>query len=333
MAIDRRASDEQTALSDVLIAALRWLARGEAASPEALAKILATDRKTITALVPKLTAQGVVQHQDGRLRFPHPLPLLSEASICAALSAEAAGLFKQVRVLQTTTSTNDAAKASCQSGAAAAGTAWLAEQQSAGRGRLDRAWFSPFAANIYMSAVVAMPHEQATKGFSLAVGIALARALLQQGVLQPQLKWPNDLLAGGKKLGGILIELTGHADVVVGIGMNVRMPAMPAQSISQDWTDLAHLLPEPPSRNLLVAEILNQLTTITSQFTSSGLTALKHDWQAFDALYDCPVVIKSKDGVLASGVAKGIDDAGAFRLATDGGLQHFHSGDVSLRRR
>lgn len=317
----------------VLIAALRWLARGAPASPETLARILATDRRAIDALVPELAAQGVVQQQDGRLRFPYPLPLLSKENISAALSAEAAGLFTQVRILQTTTSTNDAAKAACQSDATAAGTVWLAEQQSAGRGRLDRAWFSPFAANIYMSAVVAMPHERATKGFSLAVGIALARVLLEQGVLQPQLKWPNDLLVDGKKLGGILIELTGHTDVVIGIGMNVRMAAMPAQNISQDWTDLARILPEVPSRNLLVAEILNQLTTVTNQFASGGLTALKHDWQAFDALYDCPVVIKSKGVVLASGVAQGIDDTGALRLVTDDGLQHFHSGDVSLRRR
>lgn len=145
-------------------------------------------------------------------------------------------------MLETIDSTNAEAMRQLEAGAGA-GLVCTAEQQSAGRGRRGRTWVSPFARNLYLS--VAWRYHQgaaALEGLSLAVGVAVARALAANGLPAVQLKWPNDVIFRGAKLGGVLLEMTGDAagvcQIVVGVGLNVAMPDSAAVAIDQAWTDI-----------------------------------------------------------------------------------------------
>lgn len=152
----------------------------------------------------------------------------------------------------------------------------LAEQQTGGRGRRGRQWASPIASNLYLSLSRQFSGGLARLGgLSLVVGVAVAEALRQAGYIAVGVKWPNDLLAHGRKLGGILVEGGGEhggpVRAVIGIGVNVRMPAPVAMTIDQAWTDLAGLGDGAPSRNALAAQLLDTLLPALDQFDRDGL--------------------------------------------------------------
>ena len=140
----------------------------------------------------------------------------------------AAAELADLEIFKSIDSTNKYAREKAEQ-APASGSVVLAEQQSAGRGRRGKTWVSPFAANIYLSIVWDFEQgAQALEGLSLAVGVAVKRALNAQGVNGVQLKWPNDIYVEGQKLGGILLEMigdpAGQCSVIVGVGINVAMP-------------------------------------------------------------------------------------------------------------
>src|SRR5690606_21256423 len=159
----------------------------------------------------------------------------------------------------------------------------LAERQTGGRGRLGRAWASPLAANLYLSLARAFEGGLARLGgLGLVAGVAAAEALHGLGYGRVRLKWPNDLVVPDpasralRKLGGLLVEGGGeHAGpvrAVVGLGLNVRMPATGAASIDQPWCDLAGLgHPAPPSRDALAAALVAHLVPALAQFDRDGL--------------------------------------------------------------
>ena len=127
------------------------------------------------------------------------------------------------------------------------GAVLVAEAQTAGRGRRGKQWFSPFGCNLYFSMYWQLEQGiQAAMGLSLVVGLAVAKVLQQQWQLPVRLKWPNDLYIEHKKLGGILVELAGqtHAqcDVVIGLGLNIRMPDHTDKAVDQPWADLTSAL-------------------------------------------------------------------------------------------
>jgi len=201
--------------------------------------------------------------------------------------------------------------------------ALLAESQTAGRGRRGKAWASPPGANLHLSLSWPLPPQP---GLSLAIGVACAEALRDARV---QVKWPNDLVADGSKLGGLLIEAAGGL-AVIGFGLNVRMPPAAAPSIDQPWTDLAALgLAQP--RNALAARLLDALVAALLEFQAQGLAAFEARWALLDALAGARVRVL--DGAAAvHGVARGIAPDGALRVAVDGVERRFHSAEVSVRR-
>src|SRR5690606_26503292 len=143
----------------------------------------------------------------------------------------------------------------------------LAERQTGGRGRRGRPWASPLAANLYLSVARRFDAGLARLGgLSLVAGVAVVEALHASGVAQARLKWPNDVVVADgarlRKLGGILVEGGGEhaapARAVVGIGLNVRMPAQAGAGIDQPWTDL-QALADPPPRSVLAAGLLARL--------------------------------------------------------------------------
>jgi BirA family biotin operon repressor/biotin-[acetyl-CoA-carboxylase] ligase len=294
-------------------------------------------RGAIWKRVQALRAAGVeIAAQSGRgYALAQPLDLLDREQILASLSASGRGEWPTLHVCFETASTQTlaAADAPPERGCAI----WLAERQTAGQGRRGRPWISPLAANIAMS--VSRRFQlgfAALSGLSLVVGVAVADALHGLGYRQVGLKWPNDLWAGQRKLGGILIELRGEAggpcDAVIGIGVNVRMPPAAAGDIDQPWCDLASLTPQDvPSRNVLAAAMIDALLPALARFEREGLAPYLDRWRALDVLADQAVHVID-GGRVQEGIARGIDEQGALRVQHGQHERYYHGGEVSLRK-
>jgi BirA family biotin operon repressor/biotin-[acetyl-CoA-carboxylase] ligase len=165
----------------------------------------------------------------------------------------------------------------------------------------------------------------------------VAEALRALGFDAVGLKWPNDLLAGDRKLAGLLVEGGGeHAGpvhAVIGIGINVRLPSVAAAAIDQPWTDLARLAPDgrPPSRNAVAAAVLGRLLPALDAFDRDGLAPFLPRYAALDVLAGRPVRVLAGPGAIG-GRALGLAVDGGLRVRTEGGEERtFHAGEVSVR--
>lgn len=211
--------------------------------------------------------------------------------------------------------------------------ALFAEFQSGGRGRRGRQWVSPFGANLYCSLAWSFAHWPAQLSMlPLAVGVACARALHGQGAAVG-IKWPNDLLLNGRKLGGILIEHRGETGgacrVVVGVGLNLAMSPAQAVDIAQPWIALAEALTPMPARNTLAAALLAELASALEQFSAQGFAPFMNDWNRYDLSANRAVRVEAAQPF--EGIARGIDASGGLIVECGSERRTVHSGEVSLR--
>ncbi|MFJ2489746.1 bifunctional biotin--[acetyl-CoA-carboxylase] ligase/biotin operon repressor BirA [Pseudomonas sp. NPDC087639] len=211
----------------------------------------------------------------------------------------------------------------------------LAERQVAGRGRRGRKWVSPFAENLYYSLVLRIDGGmRQLEGLSLVVGLAVMQALRKMGVPGAGLKWPNDVLAGNKKIAGILLELIGDpADVchvVLGIGINVNMQV--AEEVDQQWTSMRLESGKNCDRNVLVAELSEQLQAYIQRQQMHGFSVLQAEWEE-NHLWQKRSVSLIAGVNQIDGVVLGIDSQGALRLQVNGVEKVFSGGELSLRLR
>jgi BirA family biotin operon repressor/biotin-[acetyl-CoA-carboxylase] ligase len=316
---------------------LSLLADGEFHSGQDLAGALGVSRTAVWKQLHSLEAMGLaLESVKGRgYRIPGGVDLLQVAAIRAALDPPAASLLGELAVHEVLDSTNAEVLRQLDAGARS-GYLCTAEQQTAGRGRRGRQWVSPFARNIYLS--IAWEYAEGAailEGLSLAVGAAVAQALARLGVEGITLKWPNDLLHGRAKLGGVLIEMAGDTagacHVVVGVGLNVAMPAAQAAAIDQSWTDLARVAPGLAcSRSRLVAALANELLPLLDRWPAGRFADWRAAWEALDAFAGRPVVVHIGERQLA-GTARGVDQRGALLLETSLGIQPVFGGEISLR--
>lgn len=313
---------------------LRLLADGQPHSGQSLGDQLGITRAAVWKHIKALREAGLdIEGTTGAgYRLKHAVPLLDRALIQAALSGQT-DAYEVIQVDYQVDSTNRLAMAYAGQGAAA----FLAEQQTAGRGRRGRPWQSPLGAALYLS--VAWPLEAPAKGLSglsLVAGLAVADGLEEGYGLDVRLKWPNDVQIEGRKLGGILIELSGDPEgpcrAVIGIGLNCLLPEAVSRLIDQPWTDLYRELQSIPDRNQLAANILRQLARQLPVFEREGFAAFQARWLARDALQGQPVVVALGERHV-SGIARGVDGDGALCVATDQGEQRFSGGEVSVRPR
>ncbi|MDP5065508.1 MAG: bifunctional biotin--[acetyl-CoA-carboxylase] ligase/biotin operon repressor BirA [Haliea sp.] len=313
------------------------LADGEFHSGQALADALGVSRTAVWKQLKRLQSLGLeVESVRGRgYRLAGGVELLAEARIIAGLEPSVRPLLQALQLLETVDSTN--AEVLRQIAAdRGPGFACSAELQTAGRGRRGREWVSPYARNVYLS--LSWEYQggaAALEGLSLAVGVAVVRALHRFDVEGLALKWPNDILANGAKLGGVLLEMAGDAagrcQVVIGVGINVAMPTAAAGAIDQAWTDLTQLcVGKPPGRNALLASLLNELLPLAASFGTTGFAPWREPWMALDAFADKPVVLHSGEQRQA-GTARGVDERGALQLETTLGVQPIYGGEISLR--
>ena len=179
------------------------------------------------------------------------------------------------------------------------------------------------------------PGRDCAGGFKSAVGVAVARALRACDVPPVQLKWPNDVLHEGAKLGGILLEMNGDVAgacrVVIGVGLNVAMPAAAADAIDQAWTDISTIVPaQPPGRNRLLAALLDELLPMVADFEQQGFTRWRDEWLSLDAFAEQSVLLDTGSAQMG-GIARGVDERGALLLSTDSGIQTIFGGEITMR--
>lgn len=216
------------------------------------------------------------------------------------------------------------------------GQCLVAEAQTAGRGRHGRVWHSPFAANLYFSMYWQLEQGiQAAMGLSLVVGVAVAELLEQYYQLQPALKWPNDIYCAGKKLAGILIELSGQSDgqcqLVIGIGINVRMPEKTAsQHIDQPWIDLFSQVGRL-DRNQLVVGLQRSCSEQLQRFETDGFKAFQQAFNQRHLMQGQPVRLLQGNQQI-NGICFGVDPQGNLIIEHHGKKQLYHGGELSLRR-
>jgi BirA family transcriptional regulator, biotin operon repressor / biotin---[acetyl-CoA-carboxylase] ligase len=323
-------------------ALLALLIDGALHSGADLAAALGVSRAAVWKLVGELRGSGVpvVSLPRSGYHLPRPVELLDADRIARVLETRgwAPGQHR-LEVLFEAESTNtwlyDApAPAPGQPRVA------FAELQQAGRGRRGRAWLAPFGSGLTFS--ISWTFADAPAGLpalGLAVGVGVAEALRRLGLEDAQVKWPNDLVWQGRKLGGLLLQLRaesgGPANVVAGLGINVALPQDARASLyvpgAQPVTDLAEALAgPPPGRNDLAAALAAAMLDTFDEFAQHGYAPFARRWGALDALAGRRVQVALADSTVV-GEACGADTEGALLVRVDGDIQRFHSGDVSLR--
>jgi BirA family biotin operon repressor/biotin-[acetyl-CoA-carboxylase] ligase len=217
------------------------------------------------------------------------------------------------------------------------GTVLVTELQSAGRGRRGNSWHSSLGGSLTFSLLWRFPRGAgALAGLSLAVAVGAARALAQAGAPDIQVKWPNDLYCRERKLGGILIEISGDAlgpsAAIVGVGLNYRFDAPTRDRIGQPVTDFSSCCELAPSRTVVLRALLESLALTLAQFACEGFAPFRDEWLHRHAWQGRQVALLLADQHVAEGAVVGVAEDGALMLASSRGIERFHSGELSLRR-
>ncbi len=324
-------------LSPLGFSLLRRLADGQVHSGEALAADSGISRARVSQLLREVDAAGLaLERRRGQgYRLPDPLPFLARDSIVAALGARAAELTIEVADSIDSTNSELTRRAASRD---VHGHLLAAEWQTAGRGRRGREWSAVIGGSLSFS--LGWRFERGAgflSGLPLAVGLAVARALEAGDFHGVALKWPNDLVHGHAKLGGILVELSGDARgptlAIIGVGLNVRLPASLRREIAQPVTDLAAVAAQRAiDRTALLARIAVELIAMLRIYAIEGFTPFRAAWQRRHALQRKPVRIVLPDGGVVRGQVVGVDADGALVLDSAGRRSRYFSGEVSLRR-
>ncbi len=315
-------------MSDVLESLLRLLADGDRHSGARLSENLGITRAATWKRIEALRGLGLkIDGAAGGYQLARPMQWLDGARIRHALTNPALPLEVQFLV----DSTN--ACLTARPAGSAFPAAVLAEGQSAGRGRRARSWRSPPGGGIYLS--MAWRFQSGLTGLaaiSLVTGIAAADALRSVGFEATQLKWPNDLMADDRKIGGCLVEINGSAEgpceAVIGLGINVDLGDI--DTIDQPWTDLKQL-GFAIDRNDLAAALINSMSAHATRFDQHGFSEFLPSWRELDALKGRRISVHQADRRTFEGLAQGIDAQGRLQLLGQKGTQWISSGEISVR--
>ena len=315
-------------------AVLKALADGRLRSGPEIATALDIARTTVSYAMRELEANGLAVHavRGSGYRLAEPFDALDAAAIGAALGSQPASI--RLEVIDECGSTNAVLAARAAAGAPS-GTALVCELQRAGRGRRGAGWYSGLGTSLTLSML--WRFERGTAGLSglpLAIGVACARALEALGASDVGLKWPNDIVRGDAKLGGILVEVSGDGDrpcaAVIGVGINVRLPGAAKRAIGRPAADLGGGR-DAPSRNALAARLLAEIAGAAAAFERAGFGAFRDEWLRRHAWQGRRVRVLAPSRRTVDGVAAGVADDGALIVDTPRGPERFHSAEVSLK--
>ncbi len=244
---------------------------------------------------------------------------------------------RDIRVFEETTSTNDVVEKLARDGVRE-GVVVFAEAQTTGRGRLGRRWLSPARKGLWFSVLLRPDlHPQETTQLTVAGATALARALAAQTGLNPEIKWPNDLLIRGRKVAGILTELSAELDrvkyVVLGIGVDVNQGAAEfSPELRKTTTSLRIEAGRLVSRPELAVAVLRELDADYSRVVAGEFTAVSDEWKQLCTTIGRDVAIRVGERQIR-GRAESLGEDGALLLRTDHGhLERVIGGDVTLEK-
>jgi BirA family biotin operon repressor/biotin-[acetyl-CoA-carboxylase] ligase len=211
----------------------------------------------------------------------------------------------------------------------------VSEAQSAGRGRRGRQWLSPFARNIYCTIGIAKEIPASSQGLlSIVTGLALCRALQQSVDTTVGLKWPNDLLFDGRKLGGILIESRPLGEAcfyfAIGFGLNVYMSDQELAAIPQPATSLAQVAADEVDRTQLLITLIDMVIRSIREFDHTAAPKLINEFARFDVLHERTIEVIAGDSRIR-GINRGITSAGQLQLETEQGIEIHSAAEISLR--
>src|SRR3989338_5588744 len=312
---------------------LDLLADGEFHSGEVLGGVLGVSRASVFNSLADVADCGVeLQRIRGRgYRLARPWQRLERDEILRCLSHDA-GQF-DIEILSQAASSNTLLLQRTRNGGVSSGSVLAVELQTAGRGRIGRAWHSALGGTLTFSLSWRFDCVlNSLSGLSLAVGVAIARALELFGAQGVLLKWPNDILTSQGKLGGVLIEtqgdMLGPSAVVIGIGLNCTLPRGLIRQIDQPASALDEVCRNMPTRNQLLAAILRELARVLREFARDGFAASRAEWERHHIHRNKPVQLRMADGSAVSGIARGVSDNGELCLETVQGVRHFNSGEV-----
>jgi BirA family biotin operon repressor/biotin-[acetyl-CoA-carboxylase] ligase len=307
---------------------------GEYISGEELSKQLKVSRTSIWKHIGALRGEGYIidsQPKQG-YRFISAPDLLLPREIRGGLAARIFGRQKII-YSEKVDSTNDIAKALASKGATE-GTIVLAEQQIKGRGRRGRWWDSPFGVGIYLS-IILRPKVNPREAPKITVvfGVAAAFAIEKLTSLKPRIKWPNDLLISGKKVGGILTEMSAEMDgidyVVVGLGLNVNNPRSSfPKEIKGMASSLKEELGRPICRVTLLQCLLGELEFCYQEFVDGNFSSILARWRELTDTLGRLLEVDTF-GRRVAGEAIDIDENGALILKDkDGNIHRIIAGDI-----
>jgi len=318
---------------------LHTLSDGNMHSGAAIGKTLGVTRSAVWKLIRQLKETTHVEIEaktNQGYRLCEKIELLDIHQIKAYLSQRYHPYLDKMIILDEISSTNSylLQQAQTQNNEV---YVCLAEMQTAGRGRFNRHWSSPFGRNIYLSLLWHFLSDLTQlSGLSLVIAVSIVRALKKYGIKEDiGIKWPNDLSWQGRKLGGVLIELRGefnhHCDAVIGVGLNLRMPEKLSKTLDFSLADLAEITKIELKRNKIIGFLLEELLDSLAVFQEQGLKPFMKEFKALDATFNQPVKI-IHDKNIFYGIGRGINEKGCFLLEDEQGEIHsFICGEASLR--
>ena len=319
------------------LALLRRLSDGGVHSSPALARRLGVGVEALREDLDALREHGleIVALPEGRVRLPSSFEMLDAGLLLAELDPARRRVLEAVDVLFEVGSTNQHLLDLARHAAPAGPRGCLAEVQNAGRGRAGRPFFSSLGGSILLSLLwpVRVPPAELL-GLSPAIAVALARAFESEGVERVGLKWPNDVCVGGRKVSGILLEIgrdrQGRGVLVIGAGINVRVPAPTGRRIDQAWTDLHRALGRTPGRNRVAGRVIDRIIATMQVYLDEGFAPFRREYRRRDLLAGRRVVVQGAGGDLV-GSARGLDEAGALLVESGGCTSALLSGEVKVR--
>ena len=314
---------------------LRALSHQHFVSGADLAATFGVSRSAISDALMDATAQGVDIFKLTRrgYRLAEPLDLLDIEALRFHLGDAVRRV--DVDIIETIDSTNSELTKRAAAGAAS-GSCIAAEIQTDGRGRRGRSWKSRLATSLTFSLLWRFDRGAAQLGgLSLVVGLALVRALRNMGVSNVGVKWPNDIVVGEKKLGGVLIEtqgdMLGPSAVVIGVGMNVRMGEALIAEINQPATDIQAQMTKTISRSILLAAALQELVPLLEQFGKTGFAPFRAEWVACHSLHERDIRVIREYGESFEAFVRDVAPDGSLIVDSADRCVLLSSGEISVR--
>ena len=312
------------------------LSDGKFHSGEHLAVELGVSRTAVWKQVQTLAAYGldIFRVRGKGYCLSRPLELLDEAGILRAIDTDMQGEISTMEVFFSTDSTN--AQLMKRVGRPGFhGSVIVAEYQNAGRGRRGRHWLSPLGSGICLSIAWRFdPQPETLTALSLAAGVGVVNALHDLGLTEVGLKWPNDIICDGRKLGGILLEsrgeMAGPCEVVLGIGINYSLPEQLIRELGRPVTDICSYQHDPLTRNVLCGKVINHALRMFREFDARGFSRFIDQWHQYDWFAGKEARLLMLDRSY-TGKVLGVTGNGLLQMSIQGKTRQFANGELSLR--